>query len=68
MDGWALDIWALVHKYARSLDFVDAAFGSAVFLPMADDASYQVTLSRTGLVARAENVEARRAVNQWTGW
>lgn len=71
--GWwnrsrrALDIWNLAHRYANFSGFVDAIFGSAVFLPMADGATYQVSLSRTGLVARPVNMIARKAVNHWIG-
>lgn len=73
VSGWwnrskqTLDIWNLVHKYADFSGFVDAIFGSAVFLPMADGASYQVSLSRTGLIARPVNESAREAVNHWAG-
>ncbi len=73
VSGWwnrskqTLDIWNLVHKYANFSGFVDAIFGSAVFLPMADGASYQVSLSRTGLIARPVNESAREAVNHWAG-
>jgi len=65
MSNRTLDIWDLVHKYADFSGFVDATFGSAVFMPMADGASYQVSISRTGLVARPVNTIARKAVNHW---
>ncbi len=67
VDNWTLDIWALAHKHADWFDFVDAAFGSAVFLPMTDGAKYRVSISRTGLVARPENAIAREAVSNWPG-
>ncbi|MFV2004412.1 MAG: cation/multidrug efflux pump [Gammaproteobacteria bacterium] len=61
------DLWAFAHKYQSWLHWVDATYGSAVFLPMTDGARYQVSISRTGLIARPANKEARQAVSQWIG-
>ncbi|MFV2004895.1 MAG: cation/multidrug efflux pump [Gammaproteobacteria bacterium] len=61
------DLWAFAHKYQNWLNWVDATYGSAVFLPMTDGARYQVSISRTGLIARPANKEARQAVSQWIG-
>ena len=60
-----LDLWRLAHKYRDWLNWVDAAYGSAVFLPMTDSAKYSVAISRTGVIARPTNKEARKAVSQW---
>jgi len=60
-----LDLWRLAHKYRDWMNWVDAAYGSAVFLPMTDSAKYSVAISRTGLIARPVNKEARTAVSQW---
>lgn len=60
-----LDLWRLAHKYRDWLNWVDAAYGSAVFLPMTDSAKYSVAISRTGIIARPANKEARKAVSQW---
>ena len=38
---------------------VDARYGSGVFLPMADGALFEVSMSQTGLIARPLNEEAR---------
>jgi len=61
------DLWQFANKYKDWLHWVDAAYGSAVFLPMTDGAKYQVAISRTGLVARPANKEASKAVSQWIG-
>jgi hypothetical protein len=61
------DLWQFAHEYQDWLQWVDAAYGSAVFLPMTDGAKYQVAMSRTGLIARPANSEARQAVSQWIG-
>lgn len=68
VDSWTLDIWQYAQKHDLAEQLVDAAFGSAVFLPMADNASYEVSISRTGLVARPANAAAKEAVNGWVGW
>jgi hypothetical protein len=60
-----LDLWQFAHKYKNWVRWVDAAYGSAVFLPMTDSAKYSVAISRTGLIARPANKEARKAVSQW---
>lgn len=61
------DLWLLANKYQQWLRWVDAAYGSAVFLPMTDGAKYSISITRTGLIARPANKEARKAVTQWIG-
>lgn len=61
------DLWQFADKHQNWLHWVDAAYGSAVFLPMTDGAKYSVAISRTGLIARPANDEARKAVSQWIG-
>jgi hypothetical protein len=61
------DLWQIAHKYKDWLRWVDASYGSAVYLPMTDGAKYQVAISRTGMIARPANSEARQAVSQWVG-
>ena len=61
------DLWQFANKQQAWLRWVDAAYGSAVFLPMTDGARYSVSISRTGLIARPANTEARKAVSLWIG-
>ncbi len=61
------DLWQFAHKYQDWLHWVDAAYGSAVYLPMTDGAKYRVAISRTGMIARPDNDVARKAVSQWVG-
>ncbi|MBL4711646.1 MAG: cation/multidrug efflux pump [Gammaproteobacteria bacterium] len=61
------DLWQFAHQHQNWLQWVDAAYGSAVFLPMSDDAKYTIAISRTGLIARPANEEARHAVSEWIG-
>jgi hypothetical protein len=62
--GW-LDLWDLVRRNADWLPGVDAMYGSATYLPLADGATYELMVSQTGLLARPVNDAARRAVAGW---
>ncbi len=61
------DLWQFAHDHQKRMKWVDAAYGSAVFLPMSNAAKYSVSISRTGLIARPVNDEARKAVSRWIG-
>jgi hypothetical protein len=65
IDNDKTDLWKFAHKHRNWMRWVDAAYGSAVFLPMTDGAKYKVSISRTGLVARPANDVARKAVSRW---
>jgi hypothetical protein len=60
-----IDLWDTVHRYHAWLPWVDALYGSATFLPMADGALYEIKVSQSGLVARPLNQAARDAVGSW---
>jgi len=60
-----LDLWMIAKTYARWLPWVDAIYGSAVYMPMLDGAHYTVSVSSSGLLARPANDIARKAVGQW---
>ncbi|MBC7944482.1 MAG: cation/multidrug efflux pump [Burkholderiales bacterium] len=60
-----IDIWLLARRYRESLPWVDALYGSATYLPMADGARYAITVSASGLVARPSNEAARDATGGW---
>jgi len=57
------DVWAWLNRW--SLPFVDAHYGSATFVPMSDGALFEVSLSHSGLVARALNERAQSAIERW---
>jgi hypothetical protein len=61
----AFDPWDLAHRYRSWLPWLDALYGSATFLPMADGALYEVKVSQSGLMARPLNQAARDAVGSW---
>jgi hypothetical protein len=60
-----IDPWDLVQRYHSWLPWLDAFYGSATFLPMADGALYEIKVSQSGLVARPLNQAARDAVGGW---
>ena len=60
-----LDVWSLARRFHAFLPWLDALYGSATYLPMADGAHYAVSISTTGLLARPLNREAREAVAAW---
>jgi hypothetical protein len=60
-----LDVWDLAHRYHSLIPWFDASYGSATFVPMADNASYQISVSQSGLIARPLNQAAKDAVAGW---
>jgi hypothetical protein len=60
-----VDAWDLARQYKDWLPWVDALYGSAAFLPMADGALFEVKVSQTGLVARPLNQAAKDVVGGW---
>jgi len=60
-----LDVWRVARKFPLLMPGVDAYYGTATYLPMADGARFEVTLTRTALIARPVNEQARDAVGQW---
>lgn len=64
-DGFGIDVWQALHDSGRSINLVDAIYGNATYVPMADGALYEVRISNTGLLARPLNESAREALRQW---
>jgi len=60
-----LDVWKVARRFPRLLPGVDAYYGTATYLPMADGARFEVTMTRTALIARPVNDAARQAVGDW---
>ena len=60
-----IDTWALLRTWHDYLPWADALYGSATFLPMADGAAYEISVSQAGLLARPLNAAAHAAVDAW---
>lgn len=62
---YGIDLWLWVNALDTRIGFVDARFGSGVFLPMVDQGRYQISLTTNGLIARPLNQSAEEAVAFW---
>jgi len=60
-----IDLWAKARMARDWLPWVDAVYGNATFLPMKDGASYVISLTGSGLMARPMNEQAAGAVSGW---
>lgn len=60
-----VDLWYWAQEFKLNRVGIDASYGSATFLPMADGAQYEVYLTHSGLIARPLNVAAEQAVGRW---
>ncbi|PAV26368.1 multidrug transporter [Tamilnaduibacter salinus] len=61
--GSWFDSWHLDREHG--LPFLDALYGNATFMPMADGAVFDVRLSSTGLAALPANRRAGQAMDDW---
>jgi hypothetical protein len=59
------DVWQIAHRFPFLMPGVDAHYGTATYVPMADGARFEVMLSRDALIARPVNDSARDAVGAW---
>lgn len=59
------DVWPIIREYQAHIPLIDALYGSATYLPMADGAFYNISISQTGLIARPINETARGGLSSW---
>ena len=64
-DEKTLDVWTIARRFPVLMPGVDAYYGTATYVPMADGARFEVRLSRDALIARPINDAARQAVGEW---
>ncbi|MES1949705.1 hypothetical protein S4A8_02560 [Salinisphaera sp. S4-8] len=60
-----VNAFALARRMPDWARLVDARYGSATYLPMADGAAYDIALTQSGLIARPANGAARAAIDRW---
>jgi hypothetical protein len=60
-----LDLWSLARNFPKFTPGMDAFYGTATYLPLADGARFRITLSRDALIARPVNDPARKAIGDW---
>jgi hypothetical protein len=60
-----MDVWGVARRFPMLAPGIDAYYGSATYVPMADGARFEVSLSRDALIARPANDPAREAIGNW---
>ena len=60
-----LDFWGMVQRHSGWMPWADATYGTGTYLPMADGAKYEVSVTPTGLLARPINKAANDAMAHW---
>jgi hypothetical protein len=60
-----LDVWSLIRRISSWVPWIDALYGSAVYVPMADGASFAVMVTQSGLIVRPLDEAAQRAIGGW---
>jgi hypothetical protein len=61
----ALDVWRIARRFPMLMPGVGGYYGTATYVPRADGARFEVTLTRTALIARPVNDAAHEAVGLW---
>jgi hypothetical protein len=64
-EGLPIDVWTIARRFPMLTPGIDAYYGSATYVPMADGARFEVSLSRDALIARPANDVATEAVGRW---
>ena len=59
------DLWRIARRFPILTPGIDAHYGTATYVPMADGARFDVSLSRDALIARPANESAEQAVGAW---
>lgn len=65
LDSQGMDIWHLAHQHKNWIPWVDALFGSAIYMPMIHGAQYRVSIGQQGLITRGDNEIAHQAIQSW---
>ena len=60
-----LDVWKWIVKLNARTDWIDTIYGNSAYMPMADEAEYEVVLTQSGILARPLNEQAQLAVRGW---
>ena len=61
----AMDLWSIARRFPALMPGIDAHYGTATYVPMADGARYDVNLTRDALITRPANEAASVAVGNW---
>lgn len=62
---FGVDLWQWAYDFRERVTFLEASYGSATYMPMADGATFELALSFSGLEVRPLNSTAKEAVFLW---
>jgi len=62
---YGLDLWRWSREYQQRIPWLDTVYGSAAYMPLANLARFKVNVTTSGLLIRADNVAAQKAVASW---
>lgn len=60
-----LDVFKIVRDQGGLMGSVDAYYGSGTYVPMIDQAQYNVFMTQNGLITRAANETATEGLREW---
>jgi hypothetical protein len=60
-----MDIWTFLHNNSGIVPGIEASYGSATYVPMADGGIFSVSLGGSGLRAKPLNDRAEIAIQAW---
>jgi hypothetical protein len=60
-----LAIWAVLARLSCCLSWIDSYYGNSTYMPMADQSSFQIYLTQSGIITRPGNENAEQAMREW---
>ena len=64
-DDRGLDLWQWSRENQHRIPWVDAIYGNAAYMPLTNLAQFKINVSSSGLVIRAANPAAQKAIENW---
>ncbi len=64
-DHRGLDLWQWSRENQQRIPWVDAIYGNAAYMPLTNLAHFKINVSSSGLVIRAANPAAQKAIENW---
>jgi hypothetical protein len=60
-----LSVWQVLTKLNCCSNWIDTYYGNSTYLPMADQAQFDVIMTQSGIIARPGNEIAELAIRRW---
>lgn len=64
-DEPGLSVWQVLTKFDCCSNWIDTYYGNSTYLPMEDQAQFNVIMTQSGIIARPGNEIAELAVRRW---